>query len=257
MPIESQLSELVDSPLERLDVEYKSWLDFKIPLNRANIARHVAALANYGGGYLVFGIEDNYKSSPQPNPTPFDHDDVSSIVKKYLEPGLQCDLYNVTASAGSKHEVIAVPPHGAVPICAKANGPESDGKIKGISAGAYYIRKVGPESAPILSASEWAPVIRRCALHERAAILSALGAVIEGASSVNSSANRLEGLSRWTEAALESYQNKIPANSISLSENNIRLSSNIDYQGAGSLEPLGFKRLLQEVNFEIERFVHT
>jgi hypothetical protein len=42
-----------------------------------------------------------------------------------------------------------------------------DGKPRGITQGVHYTRKPGPESAPILTASEWAPIIRRCVMHER------------------------------------------------------------------------------------------
>jgi predicted HTH transcriptional regulator len=31
----------------------------KDPVAQANVARHLAALANHGGGYLLFGFRDN------------------------------------------------------------------------------------------------------------------------------------------------------------------------------------------------------
>ena len=54
----SVLQELVDAPNETLGVEYKSWLDFNSNEVRADVARHIAAVANHGGGYIVFGFDD-------------------------------------------------------------------------------------------------------------------------------------------------------------------------------------------------------
>src|SRR3954447_14651308 len=85
----------------------------------------------------------------------FNRDLISSIVKRYLEPTFQCDVQIVRSSIGNEHPVIIVPPHGATPICAKAGGPEVNGKPQGIVAGAYYTRKPGPESEAIRTATEW------------------------------------------------------------------------------------------------------
>ena len=54
------LTDLVDNPRETLNIELKSWLDLSEGVNKANIARHIAALCNNGGGYLVFGFQDDF-----------------------------------------------------------------------------------------------------------------------------------------------------------------------------------------------------
>ena len=104
-----ELQELVDAPNETLGVEYKSWLDLTSHEARADIARHIAAIANHGGGYIVFGFDD---STLQDVPSPFagkiDRDIISSIVKKYLEPTFQCDVSFVISSAGNKHAIVTV-----------------------------------------------------------------------------------------------------------------------------------------------------
>jgi hypothetical protein len=179
----AELQELVDAPNERLDAEYKSWLDL-VGSNeaRADLARHIAALANHGGGCVVFGFNDEMQFAGE-NPfktTTLDRDLVASIVKRYLDPSFQCDVIFVRAASGHEHPVIAVPPHSAYPICAKADGPQVSGKPQGIRIGTYYTRKVGPESAPIITPAEWAPIIRRCALHERSVILGAINATLHG-----------------------------------------------------------------------------
>ncbi|MGH8703116.1 MAG: hypothetical protein ACREVR_18335, partial [Burkholderiales bacterium] len=110
----------------------------------------------------------------------------------------QCDVRLIRSQAGNEHPIISVPPHGAVPICAAAGGPIINGKNKGITLGTYYIRKAGPESAPILTSTEWAPLIRRCAMHERTAILSAIDVALRGAAPA---APAVDALRTWHEAA--------------------------------------------------------
>ena len=94
---------MLDDPNETLGVEYKSWLDLSDNEVRARLARHIAALANYDGGSIVFGFNDAIEFAGQnqlPLP-PCDRDPISSIVKKYLEPTFQCDVRNVVSSAGT------------------------------------------------------------------------------------------------------------------------------------------------------------
>ena len=59
----SELQELVDAPNETLAVEYKSWLDLNENASRADLARHIAALANHGGGHISFGFDDQMQYS--------------------------------------------------------------------------------------------------------------------------------------------------------------------------------------------------
>ena len=60
------LQDLVDAPMERLDVEYKAWLNLDDKESQATLAKHLCALANHGGGYVVFGIEDDMTPVEQP-----------------------------------------------------------------------------------------------------------------------------------------------------------------------------------------------
>src|SRR5450755_143840 len=123
----NELRELVDSPNETLDTEYKEWLDLADNTEaRADTARHIAALANHGGGRIVFGFTDSMEICP-PNPfskVTYDHDLIAGIVKKYLEPTFHCDVQIVRSTAGKDFPIVIVPPHGAVPICSNAGGPE-------------------------------------------------------------------------------------------------------------------------------------
>ncbi len=197
----AQLVALVDDANETLEIEYKEWLDLSDPETRADLARHIAALANFGGGNIVFGFTDAMQFAGR-NPFPLpacDRDLVASIVKKYLEPTFQCDVREVRSSVGNIHPVIIVPPHGAAPICAKADGPLVNGKVRGIVQGMHYTRKPGPASERIQTSAEWAPIIRRCAMHDRAAIFGALDAALRGTAPVSPSIS--DALKQWHDAA--------------------------------------------------------
>jgi predicted HTH transcriptional regulator len=52
---DSDLAALVTAKSEALEVEYKSWSDTSVAETSAKLARHLAALSNHGGGYLIFG----------------------------------------------------------------------------------------------------------------------------------------------------------------------------------------------------------
>lgn len=256
----SELQELVDSPNETLSVEYKGWLDLADSNEvRADLARHIAALSNHGGGTIVLGMTDTMKFAG-PNPFPkvvYDRDLISGIVKKYLEPTFQCDVLNIKSATGNDHPVIVVPPHGAAPICAKASGPSVDGKSKGITQGVHYIRKPGPESAAIVTAAEWAPLIRRCAMHERGAILGALDAAMRGSSSLPSAP--MDALKVWHEAAHAVFlkdiiEQKAPSE---LTKWHCQFSYAIERDNGQQLDPKQLLEILRQVNGEVNEFVRT
>lgn len=90
---------LLTSRSEALDVEYNAWHDTSLTESGAKLARHLAALCNHGGGYLIFGMEDETRT-PQGS-TEFDgklfgEDAISSIVKRYLDPPFQCRVARVS-----------------------------------------------------------------------------------------------------------------------------------------------------------------
>ncbi len=161
---ESDLSELVSGKSEALDVEYKAWMDTSEPATRAKLARHIAALANHGGGYLIFGVDDRSREPMDEtmiNRSLFSQDAVSSIIKKYLDPRFQVRVEEAE-HAGVRYPVVIVPSHGARPVIAIADGPQVDGKPVGIRQGDIYVRAAGPESVAIRSPDDWAALLDRC-----------------------------------------------------------------------------------------------
>lgn len=106
--IEVELQDIVDTPRETERVELKNWLDLTSPENRASIARHLAALANYGGGYVVFGFEDDGRpSSGRPaSLVGYSREAIAGVVERYLTPKFPCRVPHVERlSLGEIHPV--------------------------------------------------------------------------------------------------------------------------------------------------------
>lgn len=164
----SDLSDLIAGGNENLGVEFKAWMDITAPENRAKLARHIAALANHGGGYLVFGIDDRTRKPLGASDLPassFSQDAISATVKRYLEPRLQVLVQNAEIE-GVIYPVVVVPSHGSRPVVAIADGPQgANGRPIGISQGAVYVRAAGPESVPIRNSDDWNTLLERCLSH--------------------------------------------------------------------------------------------
>jgi transcriptional regulator with XRE-family HTH domain len=163
-----QLSELVDQPREELAIEIKDWLDLEKRVVQADVARELLALANHGGGYLLFGFrdqEDGWVPSGDPSYDRryYSQDLINGISERYADPSFHCDVHSVKSSAGNEHVVIRVPGGHRVPIRSRRGGPEGSRLTKD----RYYVRRPGPQSAPIASAQEWEELLRRCVAAQR------------------------------------------------------------------------------------------
>lgn len=176
------LQDLVEQRLETTSVEYKAWMSLSKNEAKAKVARHLCALANFGGGYLVFGFDDDgTPSEPYPDDlSGYSQDMLNGIVESYLQPAFHVAVHPVTATTGRTYPVVRVPSHGAQPICAKRDGPQdAKGRTVGIRAGVHYIREQGPKSIAIDSPERWRSVLHRCVLAERDALLGSIGRLFQ------------------------------------------------------------------------------
>jgi hypothetical protein len=258
----ADLADLIDAPRETLDVELKGWLSLSENQARASIARHVAALANHGGGHLVFGFRDDLTRDPA-RPTSlndYNRDTFASIVRRYLTPAFQCECTIVSSSDGIEFPILMVPSCGATPIVSKADGPQdTKGRPQGIQQGVVYIRKPGPESAPILTAEEWAPLIRRCLLNDKDVLLRDITALVSGASS---RATDDERLAKWHEASAKRYAALLgDAKSLNwrvpLNDHRCQMSYLISTEIEEALPSNSLRTALEEVNNEVRSVVWT
>lgn len=107
-------------------MELKEWVDLNDEVSRAKIARHLAALCNHGGGYILFGVRDD--GSPATDRVPdismYSRDTIGGIIDRYLASPFQCEVFHVSRrGTAGMCAVVRVPGHGSVPVCAKRNGP--------------------------------------------------------------------------------------------------------------------------------------
>ena len=206
------MAALIDHQVEEPDVEYKAWMDLSTPENRSKIAKHICAISNYGGGWIVFGVNDN-GGADQDRPTElngYNQDVLNGIVARYLEPELHCNVYFPKSGLTDQaHPVVRVPPHGAQPVCAKADGPLVEKRRVGVTKGVHYIRVAGPRSEPISEPEMWRPVIHRCVLAEREQLLGSIGRLFEKPSIVatpTAIADFLDNtIERWNSSQTEGW----------------------------------------------------
>jgi hypothetical protein len=173
------LAELVDDPREAMAVEIKDWLDLTQRDVAANLVRELLALANNGGGTLLFGFADRPAGIEPSEPCPYpdidySQDSINNLCKRYADPPFHCSVHRMTSSIGNEHIVIEVPGGHRVPVRARRAGPEGS-KLK---ANVYYVRRPGPESAPIGSAQEWDTLLRRCLSAQRDDLLESFRAIV-------------------------------------------------------------------------------
>jgi transcriptional regulator with XRE-family HTH domain len=172
---ELRLRDLLDYPREDLDREIKDWLDMDDGVVRADLAIELLALANHGGGYLVFGFseaDDGYSGSGQ---CPFDlarysQDSLNGVVARYAEPTFHLRVEHLNSTLSNPHVVVVVPGGHPVPIRSKRDGPQGSR----MSQNVIYVRRPGPQSAPPQTAQDWEGLFERCFRARRTELVAAL-----------------------------------------------------------------------------------
>ena len=209
---DQSLGDLLEHKTEELAIEYKEWMDLSDSVNRAKLAKHICAISNYGGGWLIFGMDDdgNLMEDIPPDIEKYDQDTINGIALKYLVPPPHCRVLRVLSRQNGLHyPIVQIPSHGSVPVCAGANGPEAKGKNIGVTRGTYYIRVQGPRSVPIDSPELWRDLIHRCVVNERDALLGSIGRLFDRpatASETDVMAAWLDqAFNQWSEAQLPQH----------------------------------------------------
>lgn len=120
----TDLTDLVDFPRETLEIELKQWINLRDRVAQAKLARHIAALANHGGGWIVFGFCDDGTPDPdQPSePRLYNRDTFATNINRLLTPAFQCDVQLVQSSAGLHYPVVRVPSLSATPTHPHSSG---------------------------------------------------------------------------------------------------------------------------------------
>lgn len=174
-----QLSELVDQPREDLAIEIKDWLDLDERAIQADVARELLALANHGGGFLLFGFKEEHESWPPSGECPYERsrysqDLINGLCERYADPPFHCEVHVVASAEGNEHIVILVPGGHRVPVRARRGGPDGSKLVKDT----YYVRRPGPQSAPISSGQEWDELLRRCIGSQRDELVESFRSIV-------------------------------------------------------------------------------
>lgn len=190
----------------------------------------------------------------------YSRDAIAAIVRRYLSPTIECVVSHITASSGVRYPVVRVPPHGVAPVAAKADGPsDAKGRPQGIAAGIYYIRKIGPESAPIIGADEWGQLIRRAVLADKTALLEQLAGLVQTSAPKTTDLKRLaewhtQSETRFLELLSHASQLKWP---VPIAQNRCQLSYLIATLDQEALPTSELRSMLDTVNGEVRATVWT
>ncbi len=150
-------------------------LDYKAPLNwntmsrtaKAKIVRHVIALANTRGGFVVIGVGEDASGHPsvytglnKDEVHSFDPSVVGAFINRHVEPPVNFTIERPLID-GKRYAVLAVRPFSAMPhVC--AYGVEGE-----LQQGVFYIRTSDASSRAAVRAYEMHGLIQRALRNQR------------------------------------------------------------------------------------------
>jgi hypothetical protein len=197
--IQQRLADLLMAPREDLDCEIKNWLDLVDSTDdKATFAKAVLALANHGGGFVVFGLTQTTTDFTETPDRPatldgYNQDLINGIVANYCDPALHCTVHFVAAPGGAVHPVVTVPGGHRTPVRAKRASPDN----KTVQNHAIYMRKPGPRSETPQSAQDWDALLGRCLGNRRDELFDQIRDLISGAVPQAPPAPEPDRLAEW------------------------------------------------------------
>lgn len=182
MPTPRELEQLLTNPNEGLAIEHKSWLNLEDNGDKAKIAKAAIALANYGGGIIVFGMREGgngdggFQSLARPADTQRYHqDDLNAAINRFAEPALHSELlFAIHPTTQVEHAFAMIAGGALVPVMSKR------GVDNIIIQQRCYVRKPGPRSEEALTSAEWNGVLERCLHNRRESMLDAIRTIMLG-----------------------------------------------------------------------------
>lgn len=215
--MQQRLADLLLGPREDLDCEIKNWLDLVNSTDaKATFAKAVLALANHGGGFVVFGLAQTTTGFTEAPDRPakldsYDQDLINGIVANYCDPALHCSAHFVTAPDGALHPIVTVPGGHRMPVRAKRASPDN----KTVQNNAIYIRRPGPRSETPQTSQDWDTLLARCQNNRRDELFDQIRGLIAGAVPSAPAAPEPDRLGEWIErcrARWSQLVDSVPAN---------------------------------------------
>ncbi|HUZ32272.1 MAG TPA: ATP-binding protein [Xanthobacteraceae bacterium] len=246
-PAARRLSDLLIDPHETLDVEHKEWIDI-VGNNdhKATLAKALIALANHGGGFLIFGLiqtAQGVQASPNrpANLADYTPDTINAVVNGYAEPTFHCDLNIVEGPDGLQYPIVSVPGGHHVPIKAKRDGP--NGQI--VRQNTYYIRRPGPQSEGPQTGREWDDLIRRCISNARDQLVDQMRTILQGGTGAEPQEDDLAIATNWFESSMVRWAQLVATAAAGGSINFPNGHFAVSYRLSGNLAHLGMAALVE------------
>jgi hypothetical protein len=202
MPSTAELLALLDEPNETLTAEFKGWLDLGETRGRAVLAKAAIALANSGGGIIVFGMREedddtDLASTPRPEHVDrYSQDVVNQSINRFADPEFHCELsFAVHPDTSVEHAFVSVPGNLPVPVMSRRDCENV------IAARRCYIRKPGPRSEEPQTAQEWRTLLDRCVRAGREEMLRAIRLALQGGAGSTPQPAAGEALTAFTKSA--------------------------------------------------------
>jgi hypothetical protein len=164
---EMDIETIANLKQERLNVEFKSWLDISLPENKAKIVKGVLALHNSNGGYMVIGRKPNPPCELDtrdleilPDLAAYSSDALHQLVNKYAQERLSFEVHHIAAP-----ELVIIEVSGGVrtPIAVKGEITSPDNpKNKYIAEHEVYIRNLdnGTISSATIKRTNWENAVK-------------------------------------------------------------------------------------------------
>lgn len=203
-----RLADLLIDPREDLDLEIKNWLDLRNDNDaKATFAKAALALANHGGGFVVFGLTRTDRGMVEAEGRPvtldaYGQDLINGIIQNYADPPFHCAVHVVPNQTGALFPIVVIPGAHRVPVRARRAGPH--GNI--VELNAIYIRKPGPRSETPQSAQDWDTLLRRCLANRRDEMFDQIRDLITGAVPQVAAPPTPARLDQWIEASLTRWK---------------------------------------------------
>ena len=152
---------------------------------QATVARHLMALANHGGGWLHFGLEEasdgrftHQVDEGCPDTTVYSTDAINGFVRRYAQPSFQCEVHWQECDQGcpGPHALVRVPGGHRIPIVCKKGGPDPNPDPR---QGAVYGRLVGPRSDAITDPDDWHRLLDACMRERRDELVETIRGAVE------------------------------------------------------------------------------
>lgn len=162
-----ELSEILMGASERLNLEFKGWLDLGDPASRAKIIKGAIAMRNRNGGLIVIGI-NNKTGVPDPCPIAnvremYHADEIQSLIGRFSQHPFEV-IVKFLPFSGIECPVLVIPAGVTVPVAIKSE-LKGDGGRTLLRFGEVPFRTTRANnlvSSAAAAPQDWEDIVRIC-----------------------------------------------------------------------------------------------